>query len=362
MEAWKPDWELARKRHCQWWKHEGFVVGSWSGQDWGEASRLAEGARPEWQPDIRRRYEDAEWRSRWEHWQMSRLTWPLDTLPQANTNIGPGSLALGLGSEPGFSEHTVWFHPCWGDLEELKAAPPLRFDPGAHWYEVHRRTCEQISRLAAGRYLVGCPDLIENLDILASLRGTENLLEDLLEEPAWVAAKVEEIDAVWIACFEHLRPHLVDTQGGNAFSAFAVYGPGRTAKIQCDISALIGPAHFERFVVPSLTRQCAHLDYSIFHLDGSDCLQHLDHLLAIDRLKAIEWTPDPKVPSGGDPCWYPLYRRILAAGKAVQAIGLRAEEVIPLLDAVGTRGVYAMPNFRQAEEARRLEEALLPYR
>ena len=100
----------------------------------------------------------------------------------------------------------------------------------------------------------------------------------------------------------------------------------------------------------------------MFHLDGHQCLCHLDALLSIDALDAIEWTTDPQVPTGGDPCWYGLYRRILDAGKSVQVPGVQREHIVPLLDAVGPKGMYIMTAFegeRSAEQALRLVE---PYR
>ena len=44
--------------------------------------------------------------------------------------------------------------------------------------------------------------------------------------------------------------------------------------------------------------------------------------------------------TGGHPQWYDLYRRIKAGGKSVQAVGVKPEEVVPLLDAVGPEGMY----------------------
>jgi hypothetical protein len=134
------------------------------------------------------------------------------------------------------------------------------------------------------------------------------------------------------------------------------------AKVQCDASAMFSPAMFERFVVPALTAQCDWLDYSIFHLDGHQCLCHLDHLLSIESLNAIEWTPDPTVPGGGSPEWYPLYRRILDAGKSVQAIGVRPNEVIPLLDAVGGPGMYINFGGADRDTVERLAEQAESYR
>jgi hypothetical protein len=120
---------------------------------------------------------------------------------------------------------------------------------------------------------------------------------------------------------------------------------------------------YARFVVPYLSEQCAWLDYSMYHLDGTNAHQHLDLLLSIDRLNAIEWTPQAGRPSGGSPEWYNLYRRIKAAGKSVQAVGVEYEDVIPLLDAVGPQGMFiilAHDGF-PPDRAEQLAKQLEPY-
>jgi hypothetical protein len=84
--------------------------------------------------------------------------------------------------------------------------------------------------------------------------------------------------------------------------------------------------------------------------------------LEIEALDAIEWTPDPQVPSGGDPEWYPMYRRILDAGKSVQAVGVEVDEVEPLLDAVGGKGMYVHTAVSNETEVERLLRIVEPYR
>jgi hypothetical protein len=107
---------------------------------------------------------------------------------------------------------------------------------------------------------------------------------------------------------------------------------------------------FRKFVLPSLTEQCEWLDYSMYHVDGKEELCHLDALLEIEALDAIEWTPNPDLPLGGDPRWFDLYRRILDAGKSVQAYLVRPSEIVPLLDAVGGKGIYILGIFRDEAE------------
>jgi hypothetical protein len=110
---------------------------------------------------------------------------------------------------------------------------------------------------------------------------------------------------------------------------------------------------FERFVVPSLTEQCEWLDHSLYHLDGTQAMCHLDSLLSIKALDAIEWTPQAGIERNNHPRWFKMYRRILDAGKSIQVPDVRKHEIVPLLDAIGGKGVYIMTDFssrRDAEE------------
>ena len=77
-------------------------------------------------------------------------------------------------------------------------------------------------------------------------------------------------------------------------------------------------------------------------------------LLEIEELDAIEWTPQAGIEGGGHPRWYDLYRRIKAAGKSVQAIGVKLDEIEPLIEAVGPEGLYILCWHDKEAEARAL--------
>lgn len=76
----------------------------------------------------------------------------------------------------------------------------------------------------------------------------------------------------------------------------------------------------------------------------------------------FEWTPQAGIEGGGNPRWYSLYRRILDAGKSVQVIGVTPDEVIPLLDAIGSNGVYIMTYAENEDHANSLIEKVERYR
>ena len=71
---------------------------------------------------------------------------------------------------------------------------------------------------------------------------------DLVERPTWVEERLAEINAAFFAAFDLLYAKVRDADGGNAFSAFRIWGPGKTAKVQCDFSCMISPRMFRQFV------------------------------------------------------------------------------------------------------------------
>jgi hypothetical protein len=355
---WHEDWERAKEHHLAWWRGEGFVIsGGWAtkpGRPWEQTRD------PGPATSLTQRYTDASWRAEHAHHQIAQRCLTGDLVPLVSTDIGPGSLATFLGSEPELAEDTVWYQPC---IEDPESSPPLAFDPENRWWRIHEaviRACVERSR---GRYFVGCPDLIENLDTLASLRGTQTVLMDLIERPDWVQARLGEINQAFFAAYQRIYDLIAHPDGSAAWGAFGLWAPGKMAKVQCDISAMLSPRMFGQFVAPWLEEQCQWLDYSMFHLDGADCIPHLDRLLAIESLDAIEWTPNPGVPRGDDPYWFPMYRRILEAGKSVQMVSVSQHQVVPILDALGPRGLYLMlDDITSADQLYALERAVEPYR
>jgi len=357
--AWKPNWEETKRHFINWWHHEGLVLCMWGAPE--SDNQHEQYDHPGVSPDADYSYTHPNWRASWNHYTLTRQSFPADVMPVADTDIGPGSLALFMGSDAVLADDTVWFLPCI-EPSDPDGHPTLRFDPESTWWTITEATLTACAELARGKYLVGCPDLVENIDIVAALRDPQLMLVDMLERPDWVIEKVKEVNQVFFEVYDRVYDIIKLEDGSSVFGAFRLWGPGKVVKVQCDTSAMFSPAMFEKFVVPALTEQCEWLDYAMFHLDGHQCIKHLDLLLDIDALDAIEWTPDPQVPAGGDPAWYPMYRKILEAGKSVQAIGVKPEEVEPLLDAVGGKGLYIMTTFENEEQAAQLLKRVEPYR
>lgn len=345
------NWDMVRKRFEAWWQRSSIerpllqVV----------APKAPERpiTPPEPPSSLEAMWLDADYRlAAYEH-QLAHTHFAGDAFPFLDTHIGPGTLSLYLGAEPGYAENTVWYEKIFDDI--ATAEVPV-FDESNRFFqatmELSKKGVEQLS----GRAMVSFPDLIEGLDTIASLVGTNELLMYLMDKPEHVHRFQREMNDLYFAAFDRLYDVIKDEDGGSCFSFFRIYGYGKTAKVQCDFSAMISPDMFAEFVVPYLADQCARLDYSVFHLDGPCCIQHLDLLLGIKELDAIQWTPTTGTASACNEQWHDMYKKILAAGKSVMALGGTPEEAKKLVENCGPDGIDIVVGVATPDEADRLVE------
>lgn len=237
-----------------------------------------------------------------------------ESFPNLNVDFGPGSLAAYLGSEIGFKEDTVWFNKC---LDGWDGVPKLAFDPENKWFKKHINLVKNCRQLAGNDFYVDMPDLMENIDVLASLRGAQETLFDLLDEPEKIGERIQEVTDVYYQYYDRFYDAIKDDEGGNAYTVFQIWGPGRTVKLQCDFSAMMSPDDFRTYIQPSLKKQSENVDHVLYHLDGPQAIKHMDALMEIDGIDALQWTSGDAGPDGTLPDWDVIYDKAIAAGKSI---------------------------------------------
>jgi 5-methyltetrahydrofolate--homocysteine methyltransferase len=333
----KPDWLENRRRMLAWWRGElldrpciGLTVQKDNPGTLPAPSDHATMTPEQFYFDIEARLADAE------HF-LAGHTWLGEAFPNISIDLGPGSLALYMGSQPGYSWDTIWFHP-WPPAAE--GGLP-EYDPHNDIWVKHQAMMQASADRARGRFMPTIPDLVEGLDIVSSLRGNDELLFDLVDNPAWVHACMERVTELYFTYYDRCYDILKQDDGGVAFTCFQVWAPGTMAKLQCDFAAMIGPAMFAEFQSPYLRRMCQRLDYTVYHWDGPTALPHLDNLLAIPELNAIQWTPGAGAADVWAEEWYPYYQRALAGGKSLLLMGpFDPERMDRTVQACGPRGLY----------------------
>lgn len=345
--AYKEDTEKAQERLEAYWANECIsrpAICVTAGRD-----KLLPGPQAPPAPEsLEQRWTDCEYRITCADAAMRATFYGGEALPSFWPNLGPGWMATFFGSKPTFQESTVWFGPIQADWQRYD----VRFDRASPYWELTKRMTREAAAAFSGKALVGITDLGGGTDILDSLRDTPELLKDLADpslRPAIRQAR-DSIVRTWQECYEELF-RLANGHELGSIQCLEVWGPGRMSHMQSDMSCMISPEMFEWFVAPDVEALCEFLDQPMYHLDGPCALQHLDRLLAIPTLGAIQWVPGAGAPSAAD--WIPMLQKIQAAGKRLD-LHEGPENVERLVRQLKPEGLLIHTGTRTEAEARDL--------
>jgi 5-methyltetrahydrofolate--homocysteine methyltransferase len=318
--TYRPDWESARDRLTTWW----------NGGDLGRPAMqisvpretpwevIPEVAQPEgWVTDYST--SDMDYHLYVRYAGAASADYLGEAVPIiAPGDEAPGTVSLYLGCQGHEMPGTVWCEPFIEDPAQAR----FDLDPDNFYWKFTQEASRRALEFGRGKFLCQFPDLIEGLDVLASMRGTEKLLADLIDRPEWVQACLRQITDRYFYYYDLLYDRYRDEVGGSFFWAWA---PGRMAKFQCDFSAMIGPRMFEEFMGPVLREMTARVGYCMYHWDGPQAIPHKATLFNCPDLDMLQWTPGAAFPQTYDPMWYPLYHEALDAGKKLM-VGFRNKE------------------------------------
>jgi hypothetical protein len=307
----KPNFTKTLERFEAWWRCEvidrppvDMSVPSGLAVEWPKKSHAT--LRDRWfDLDYRLAQQDAAVRSR---------KWIADSIPSFHGNLGPEILATLYGAELEFSEGTSWSKPiAHSSRDVLKMRP--RFD-GAYWKwerEFMRRSLE----CGKGKWITAVTDLHTHADLLAALREPQELLVELMDDYEGVKAAIQHVTPLFDQVFDE-QANAILAAGQPVQSWIPCPHMGRACVLQADFICMISPEMFQDIFLPALQYETERLDYSIYHLDGPNALQHLDALLASPKLSAIQWVYG----AGNGPAarWVDIYKRIQAAGKGMQIV------------------------------------------
>lgn len=245
-------------------------------------------------------------------YELSQFEFLGDSFPMWNFDFfGPGVLAAFCGAKLDNSSGRVWFFPeNKRPLDEIH----ICYNPENRWVQRIKAIYRAAQERWGGSVLLGMPDLGGVMDVVASFCESENLLYALYDEPEEVLRLCREVQTAWMEAYRDLNSVLQPCNPGNS-NWSGVFSDRTSYIIQCDFCYMIGNPMFRRFVLPDLAESCRELDDTIYHLDGTGELNHLDDILAIPELNAVQWVYGDGQPTA--PHWLDVYRRIHEAGKRI---------------------------------------------
>ena len=284
--------------------------------------------------DPRLRWLDAGYQAELALATLSNFEFLGDTLPVAFPNLGPDVFAAFYGCSLEFADTgTSWSKPI---LDEISEEPLFLNRTSEYWIALEEMT-DALFEIGKGRFLVGLTDLHPGGDCLAALRGPQNLAVDLLENPDAISHWMKRITTDYLTTYEHFYQRLVARGQPISTTWTTLASRGRFYMPSCDFSTMISPKMFAHFFLPAICEEVAFLDHAMYHLDGPGALRHLDLLLDVPGLQAIQF-----VPTESDAAflkWVHVYRRIQNAGKALQ-VSCTFAEIKDVTDLLRPEGIY----------------------
>ncbi len=243
-----------------------------------------------------------------------------------------------------------WNNPILTDYSDLSVIQIK--DENLYWQKTKEFTGYALER-SRGKYLIGTTDIHGGMDSLAVLRGSpQQVCLDLIDNPEGVKKAMKLLWKAWHKIYE--ESHRITSGEQEGISNWTnLWSPGKGYAVQNDFTCLVSPSMYGEFFLEELVNEINYLDYSIYHLDGPDALKHLDMILEIPRLNAIQWVPGTRMIKKGVARWVPIYQKIHDKKKAIQ-VRCQPEEVDFVLENLEPEGLLISTTCSSEKEAKEL--------
>ena len=286
----------------------------------------------EW-PTVRDRWMDTE------HIVESALAGAMNTeylgdaLPRFSPNLGPEVFSAMFGAEMEYSERTSWSIP---NLLDWADADKLQFSKDSFYFKKLVEITDALLEAGKGKFYVGMTDWHPGGDCIAAFRDPLNLNIDMIEHVDEVKAMIRRVNDAYFEAFDVFYNKL--SGAGQASTCWAGLVSSKKWYVPSnDFSCMISKEMFDDVFLPGIAEECRFLEASIYHLDGPGALRHLDSLLEIPELDAIQWV----FGAGNGRCsdWMHVYKKCQAAGKGLQ-LGLGVDELDYFMENLKPEGLY----------------------
>lgn len=294
--------------------------------------------RAKWET-LRDRWFDAEYQVDQAIDRLERLSGRAETFPVFWPNLGSEVYGAFFGMELEFSEVASWACPVLKNSEDIFGAQKLEFSEKNQYYANIMEQTRIALEKCKNRYIVGVTSWATGIDTVAGWVDPENLLKDILSYPEAVHNLLRKSQERFREIYDNFY-NLISVENGQPSASWlgipTVSGKGHI--MQADFSSLISTDIFNEFCRPSLEFESKMMDRTIFHMDGRGVANHIESILTIDNLQAIQWEQG----LGGDAPimqWCGLIKLIQSQGKSV-VVYLTVDELESFMSEIRPEGVF----------------------
>ncbi|NQU24153.1 MAG: hypothetical protein HQ567_22955 [Candidatus Nealsonbacteria bacterium] len=226
--------------------------------------------------------------------------------------------------------------------EELKLpwqeALEKRLDHRNPWFEKCMEFVAALIDRAEGRYPISHGAELGPTDLHAILRGHNESIFDLMDEPEKSAQLLMHLGRVFAEFFQETWKRLPLYHGGYFDAQYQLWAPGPIIRMQEDATAVFSPELYRELVQPVDRMIAGQFACNFIHLHSTS-MGLLDAFLDIDELRCFEINIEPfNIPVQG---MIPYFQMVQDANRPLLIRGsLTEEEARLVIDSLDPRGLY----------------------
>lgn len=229
---------------------------------------------------------------------------------------------LGQGWKIDNKHGTIWFQETGQELEDIH----LKLDKDFWLYQRSIEILKEFSNYFKDRIALGIPNLGGMMDIVESMRGANNSLIDLYDDPDEVIRVNHEIFEAYKEAY-HDTINVIKNSTVMGYTGWITLLSQKPYFIsQCDFCCMIGQSQFDEFIKDTLKQEAQMIERSFYHLDGPGAVRHLDTILdcGFDGIQWIQGAGAERLDSGK---WDEIYKKVRAKNKLLQVFIYGKEEL-----------------------------------
>jgi len=278
---------------------------------------------------------DIDYRAEKIAYELNNQEYLGDAMPVAFPNMGPEFFSALCGCSYFFSETTTWSEPCILDWE--KDYDKATLDTSHPLLKSALKFTDNLLQLGKESFITGLPDFHPGGDHLAALRDPANLAMDIIENRDYIKKKIADSQDKFYTVYDMFY-NKVHAASNPATTWLPLISKEKFYALSNDFSCMISTADFEELFLDSLISETLFYDKSIYHLDGPGALRHLDTILSLKNLNAVQWVPGAGHENFKD--WINVYKKIQKAGKGINIPIIHISELDLLIDNLSPEGVF----------------------
>lgn len=257
-----------------------------------------------------------------------------DTFPVFYPNLGPSVYASYYGVPLSYADVTSWAIHTVSDIDALDI-DSLKIDRECeNWKKIDELTDYALAR-CKDKFFVGYTDLHPSMDCAVDFTGVNEMCMSLIDNPDKVKEFLNKLCDDFFPVYDYYYNRL---EGMPSVSWMGIPFEGKMHIPSCDFSSMLSPAMFEEFVLPCVVKEAKAFDHNIFHMDGPGVMRHLDMLLDVNEIRAIQLVQGV---GEDEPImqWLPVIKKIQARGKGI-VVGLQKHELKDFMANMDPKGIF----------------------